>query len=109
MTASNSASKQDYRAGGRPSRLRLWRLGRNLTQEELRHLSGVSRARIGTLEQEKGLPRLSTAIALATVLGTTADEIWPELAPENGKAPLAGGASPREVPTAGAVSYARKA
>ena len=67
----------DYKAFGR--RLREYRHARNLTQEKLSELVGVSFQHIGMLERGKRYPSIETLIRLAVALdippGTLLDYI----------------------------------
>lgn len=52
------------------------RRSKNLTQEELAKLVGVTRQTILAIENNKYDPSLRLAMALAKVLGTTVDELF---------------------------------
>ena len=49
--------------------LKIARVERELTQEELKEKAGISAATIGGIETGKGNPKLKTIITLATALG----------------------------------------
>ncbi len=55
--------------------LRLARRRQRMTQELLAHRSGLHRTEIGKLENSERLPRLDTAVKLATALEVPLDEL----------------------------------
>jgi DNA-binding XRE family transcriptional regulator len=61
------------------SSLKVRRVAAGLTQNDLQAISGVSRGRIIALESGEGLPRLSSALAIASALGCSVSDLWPGL------------------------------
>ena len=60
-------------------KLKAARAGRNLSQEELANLVGVTRQTIGMIEAGKYNPSLNLCIAICKALGKTLDELfWEE-------------------------------
>ena len=57
-------------------RLRLARVERGLSQEELAEKAGVTRQTIGLIENGKYNPTLSLCIKIARALGRTLDELF---------------------------------
>lgn len=55
--------------------IRLARRRQRMTQELLAHLSGLHRTEIGKLENSERLPRLDTAVKLATALEVPLDQL----------------------------------
>ena len=55
--------------------LRRLRAGRGMTQEDLAHESGASRAAIARMETGKQLPSLPTLLRLSSALGVNASEV----------------------------------
>jgi transcriptional regulator with XRE-family HTH domain len=53
------------------SRVRGWRLDRNLTQEELAHLAGIDRSTLQRLESANWEVKLSTVSRIAHALGVS--------------------------------------
>ena len=70
----------DYKAFGH--RLRECRRARNLTQEELSELIGVSFQHIGMLERGKRSPSMEMLISLCYVLDCTCDSLLTDSLPE---------------------------
>lgn len=68
---------KSYPPGWTPSPLRVYRVAKGLTQAELAQLAGVSRPTVIYLEARRQNPLPSTAEALAEVLGTSVEEIFP--------------------------------
>jgi len=64
------------RAVSGSGRLRDCRIESGLTQAQLADRAGVSRALVSALESGRHLPRIDAALALARVLGTTAEELF---------------------------------
>ena len=56
-------------------RLRKLRIDQGLTQNELRHLSGVSLKTITNIERGKHLPKLETMLKVAKALGVELADI----------------------------------
>lgn len=69
----------DYKAFGR--RLREYRHARNLTQEKLSELVGVSFQHIGMLERGKRSPSMEMLISLCYALDCTCDAFFRILCP----------------------------
>ena len=69
----------DYKAFGR--RLREYRHARNLTQEKLSELVGVSFQHIGMLERGKRSPSMEMLISLCYALDCTCDALFRILCP----------------------------
>ncbi len=69
----------DYKAFGR--RLREYRHARNLTQEKLSELVGVSFQHIGMLERGKRSPSMEMLISLCYALDYTCDALFRILCP----------------------------
>ena len=61
---------------GRPNRLKLARVERDLTQAELAELVGVTRQTIGLIEGGGYNPTLNLCIRLAQATGKTLDELF---------------------------------
>lgn len=60
-------------------KLKAARVGRDLSQEELANLVGVTRQTIGMIEAGKYNPSLNLCIAICKALGKTLDELfWEE-------------------------------
>ncbi|HJC66029.1 MAG: helix-turn-helix transcriptional regulator [Lachnospiraceae bacterium] len=60
-------------------KLKAARAGRDLSQEELANLVGVTRQTIGMIEAGKYNPSLNLCIAICKALGKTLDELfWEE-------------------------------
>ena len=60
-------------------KLKAVRAGRDLSQEELANLVGVTRQTIGMIEAGKYNPSLNLCIAICKALGKTLDELfWEE-------------------------------
>ncbi len=60
-------------------RLKLARVAKDLSQEELAQLVGVSRQTIGLIELGKYNPSLSLCVAICTVLSKTLNDLfWEE-------------------------------
>ncbi len=58
-------------------RLRTWRMLRNLSQQELSRLSGVSQATISLIETgKKRDPRIGTLLPLSRVLDVPVDDLF---------------------------------
>lgn len=55
------------------SNMRLWRLQKNITQQELAARAGVSLSAIRMFEQQKGNPSLRAFMRIADALGTDED------------------------------------
>ncbi|MGE0067606.1 MAG: helix-turn-helix domain-containing protein [Solirubrobacterales bacterium] len=55
--------------------IRLARRSQRMTQELLAHRSGLHRTEIGKLENSERLPRLDTAVKLATALEVPLDQL----------------------------------
>ena len=70
----------DYKAFGR--RLREYRHARNLTQEKLSELVGVSFQHIGMLERGKRAPSMEMLISLCYALDCTCDALFQDSLPE---------------------------
>ncbi len=70
----------DYKAFGR--RLREYRHARNLTQEKLSELVGVSFQHIGMLERGKRSPSMEMLISLCYALDCTCDALFQDSLPE---------------------------
>jgi len=66
---------QDVDAATVGRRVRSRRRAAGLSQEELAGRAGVSRQALGALEAGRHLPRVDAALALATALGTTVEEL----------------------------------
>ena len=63
----------------RTERVMAARAGRDLSQEELANLVGVTRQTIGMIEAGKYNPSLNLCIAICKALGKTLDELfWEE-------------------------------
>ncbi|MDR0918549.1 MAG: helix-turn-helix transcriptional regulator [Oscillospiraceae bacterium] len=58
------------------NRIRALRKAKNLRQEDLSDILGVTRQTINAIENDKYDPTLSLAFGLAKVLGTTVDELF---------------------------------
>ncbi len=58
------------------NRVRELRTAKNLTQEELSNIIGVSRQTINAIEKEKFDPSLPTAFKMAQLFETTIEEIF---------------------------------
>lgn len=60
-------------------RLKAARAGKDLSQDELARLTGVSRQTISAIEKGDYNPTVNLCIAICKVLGKTLDELfWPE-------------------------------
>ena len=60
-------------------RLKAARAGKDLSQEELAALTGVSRQTISAIEKGDYNPTVNLCISICRVLGKTLDELfWPE-------------------------------
>ena len=57
-------------------KLKAARAGRDLSQEELANLVGVTRQTIGMIEAGKYNPSLNLCIAICKALGKTLDELF---------------------------------
>ena len=61
------------------SKLKEFRKSANLSLQGLGDICGMSKAHLHDLEKESGsCPKLSTAYAIANVLGKTVYEVWPD-------------------------------
>ncbi|MEX2503764.1 MAG: helix-turn-helix transcriptional regulator [Egicoccus sp.] len=81
-------------------RVRRLRRALGLSQAELAERAGISRQALGTLESGRHLPRVDAAVALASVLGTTVEDllaVGPPQAMHVLGAPLADGQAVRVV------------
>ena len=58
------------------NKIRELRKAKNLRQEDLSNMLGVTRQTINAIENDKYDPTLSLAFGLAKVLGTTVDELF---------------------------------
>ena len=58
------------------NRLRLARVAKDLTQQELADMVGVTRQTIGLIEANKYNPTLKLCLMLARVTGKTLDELF---------------------------------
>ena len=58
------------------NQVRSLRLGRNLAQGQLAEVMGVSRQTINSIENERYIPSLPLAIALARFFGVTVEEMF---------------------------------
>lgn len=65
--------------------LRVRRAERSLSQIELARTAGIERNRYWTIEKGYSAPRPEERAALASALGVTETEIWPELAEPQSK------------------------
>jgi putative transcriptional regulator len=63
-------------ASNMKNRIRALRKAKNLRQEDLSDILGVTRQTINAIENDKYDPTLSLAFGLAEVLGTTVDELF---------------------------------
>ena len=60
-------------------RMKAARVGKDLSQDELAKLTGVSRQTISAIEKGDYNPTINLCIAICRVLGKTLDELfWPE-------------------------------
>ena len=60
-------------------RLKAARAGKDLSQDDLAKLTGVSRQTISAIEKGDYSPTINLCIAICKVLGRTLDELfWPE-------------------------------
>ncbi len=60
-------------------RLKAARVGKDLSQDDLARLTGVSRQTINAIEKGDYNPTINLCIAICRVLGKTLDELfWPE-------------------------------
>lgn len=59
-----------------PNRLRVARATKGYTQQELADRVGVTRQTIGLIEREQYNPTISLCLRLASVLGTTLDDLF---------------------------------
>jgi putative molybdopterin biosynthesis protein len=71
-------------AGGEPNgiRLRLARLGRGFSQQQLATMAGVSRQAVSAVESGLSDPSLRVALALSRALGVTVEEMFGPVTPE---------------------------
>lgn len=58
------------------NRLKVLRAERNLTQEDLARIIGVSRQTINAIEKEKFDPSLPTAFRMARLFNTSIEELF---------------------------------
>ena len=58
------------------NRLKLARVGKNLTQQELADLAGVTRQTIGLIEAGKYNPTIKLCIKLGQLTGKSLDELF---------------------------------
>jgi len=61
-----------------PEKLRHFRISHGYTQEELAQLVGVSNASISLYELGKRIPDMYKAVKIATLMGTTCEELVSE-------------------------------
>ncbi len=61
-----------------PEKLRYFRISHGYTQEELARLVGVSDAAISLYELGKRIPDMYKAVKIATLMGTTCEELVKE-------------------------------
>ena len=60
-------------------RMKAARVGKDLSQDELAKLTGVSRQTISAIEKGDYNPTINLCIAICRILGKTLDELfWPE-------------------------------
>ena len=60
-------------------RMKAARVGKDLSQDELAKLTGVSRQTISAIEKGDYNPTIKLCIAICRILGKTLDELfWPE-------------------------------
>jgi len=65
-------------------KVKLARIEKNLTQEELAEKIGVTRQTIGLIENGRYNPTLNLCISIARALNKTLDELFWEIENENG-------------------------
>lgn len=58
------------------NRVKLARVEKNLTQEELANLAGVTRQTIGLIEAGKYNPTLKLCLAISKITGKSLDELF---------------------------------
>ena len=61
------------------NRIKVLRAERNLTQQQLADLAGISRTTLAMIEKEKAVPDGTTIALLVKALGVSADQIFFEL------------------------------
>jgi DNA-binding XRE family transcriptional regulator len=62
---------------GPNTRLRVYRVARQLTQRDLAELAGTSRETVSHVESGRTRPTLETAERLARALGASLEEVFP--------------------------------
>ncbi len=61
------------------NRIKVLRAERNLTQQQLANLAGISRTTLALIEKEKAVPDGTTIVALVKALNVPAEQIFLDL------------------------------